>query len=453
MIRKSHVGLVFIVGVLAHGTAFAQSTGAGGGAAPAGGGGGAAPAGGGGGSTTTTTTTQSTVVAPPVITYPGAIAPTAPGQNLGGGNATQSSSKPLLGPNDRDGFDFGTGSGGATVHGSENSSFVLGSIDGRGFGVPGVHVVRRGDTLWGICDSYFHNPYQWPRVWSYNPQIQNPHWIYPGDQVRLRGGSLEQPNAPGSAIIDRRRSVPSDTIFLRNQGYIEDEKNTNWGEISGSPEDKMILTDHDEAYLRIASERDLKVGQELTVWRPVKSVGGGRLIQIQGTVRVDQWNGKEHIARARITESLDAIERGTRVGPVTRRFEVVPPARDDVDVTGTVLTSVQPNILFANDQVIFIDKGESDGLKPGNRLLVLKKGDAWHDSLTTRSSAKRIALESDSPALVENIPRPRNEDALPEEVQAEIRVVNVKKKTAMCIVTQSRREIEPGDQAYARKGY
>ncbi len=75
MIRKSRVGLFFIAGVLAHGTAYAQSTGAGGGgAAPAGGGGGAAPAG--GGTTTTTTTTQSTVVAPPVVTYPGSVAPT-----------------------------------------------------------------------------------------------------------------------------------------------------------------------------------------------------------------------------------------------------------------------------------------------------------------------------------------------------------------------------------------
>ena len=450
MNRKAHVGLFFFAGLLATGSAYAQATGAGqgGGAAPAGTGG--TSTGTGGGTTTTTTT-----VGPPIVqTYPGGVAPTAPGQNLGGGNAQYSSSKPILGPNDTDTFDFKPGgSGGATVHGGENSSFVLGSIDGRGFGVPGVHVVRRGDTLWGICDNYFHNPYQWPRVWSYNPQIQNPHWIYPGDQVRLRGGSLDQPNQPGSAILDRRRSVPSETIFLRNQGYIEDEKNTNWGEISGSPEDKMILTDFDEAYLRIASERELKVGQELTVWRPVKSIGGGRLIQIQGTVRIDQWNGKEHTARARVTESLDAIERGARVGPVTRRFEVVPPARDEVDVQGSVLTSVQPNILYAGEQIVFIDRGESDGLKPGNRLLVLKKGDAWHDSLTTRSSAKRIALESDSPALVENIPRPHNVDALPEEVQAELRVVNVKKKTAMCIVTQSRREIEPGDQAYARKGY
>src|SRR5262249_41651714 len=51
--------------------------------------------------------------------------------------------------------------------------------------VPELHVVRRGDTLWDICWFYFNDPWQWPRVWSYNPQITNPHWIYPGDLVRL----------------------------------------------------------------------------------------------------------------------------------------------------------------------------------------------------------------------------------------------------------------------------
>ena len=52
--------------------------------------------------------------------------------------------------------------------------------------VPELHVVRGGDTLWDICFLYFNDPFQWPKIWSYNPQITNPHWIYPGDLVRRR---------------------------------------------------------------------------------------------------------------------------------------------------------------------------------------------------------------------------------------------------------------------------
>ena len=135
-------------------------------------------------------------------------------------------------------------------------------------------------------------------------------FVSPGSGAPVAQGDASQ---TGSPIIDRRRQVPPDTVFLRNQGYIDDDTN-NWGEISGSPEEKMILTDNDEIYLRIASNHDLKVGQELTIYRPVRSVGSGKLIAIQGTAKVDQWNPKERVARAKITEALDAIERGARVG-------------------------------------------------------------------------------------------------------------------------------------------
>jgi hypothetical protein len=215
----------------------------------------------------------------------------------------------------------------------------------------------------------------------------------------------------------------------------------------------MILTDFDEVYLRISSAHDLKVGQELTIYRPVRSVGGGKLIEIQGTVRVDQWNPKDRVARARVIEALNAIERGARVGPVARRFEVVPPTRNDKEVAATVLTSVQPHGLFGQNQIVFINQGDESGIKAGNRMFVIRKGDAWHATQTTTSSAKRIALEEDSPAATETVPKPRDPSRLPEEVMAELRVISVRKHTSMCLVTNSKHEIEAGDKAFARKGF
>lgn len=468
---KRHLALAIALALplVYAGAAQAQGTGATGGGNPANPGGplsgtGTATPGGGGSAGTgtqggTSTSTSSTSTSTTTTNFfPGGVAPVPPGGTLGGGNAQFSSSKPITG-NERDSFDFRPGSGGGgTVRGSDNSSFVLGGGGvGGSAGNANVHLVRKGDTLWDICDHYFRNPYQWPRIWAFNPQIQNPHWIFPGDQVRLRGGealvaSTQAQPATGGGLVDRRRQVPPDTVFLRTQGYIDDDTN-NWGEISGSPEEKMILTDNDEVYLRIASNHDLKVGQELTIYRPVRSVGSGKLIEIQGTAKVDQWNPKDRVARAKITEALDAIERGARVGPVVRRFEVVAPVRNDKDVTAKILTSVQPHQLFGQNQIVFIDQGDEAGLKPGNRLFVIRKGDAWHGTQTTGSSAKRIALEDDSPAATENVPKPRNPSTLPEEVQAELRVINVRKNTAMAIVTASRHEIEAGDRAVARKGY
>ena len=422
----------------------APAAGPAGGAAPAAGGaGGAAPAAGGG--------TSTTFVVPG---YPNSVvAPVPEGGNLGGGNVTGSSSKPITGPGDRDGFDLGKSTGGGVVRGREDSSFVLGGTRMSRNTNAQIHTVRRGDTLWRICDEYFQNPYQWPRIWSYNPEIQNPHWIYPGDQVRLRLGAEEPRGGRNTAgLLDRTRTVPAGTVFLRNEGYVEDQS-SNWGEINGSPEDKMLLSEGDEVYIRFADNREVKEGQLLTVYRPQKSVRGGHIIGIQGTVRVDNWRPKDHTARARIVEATDVIERGARIGPITRRFEVVPPLRNEEEAAAQVVASVRTHSFYGQEQVVFIDHGEDAKIKPGNRLFVLRKGDAWHDSFTNRKAVPRIALENDSPAAIESVPKPTDEKKLPEEVVGELRVVTVGKQSSMCIFTSSRREIEVGDKVFMRKGY
>jgi hypothetical protein len=327
--------------------------------------------------------------------------------------------------------------------------------------VPDNYTVKRGDTLWGICDTFFQNPYQWPRIWSYNPQIQNPHWIYPGDEVKLRqggtapqsqgGGGQPQPQQGGN-IIDRRRQVVPQTVFLRDTGFISDDDKEDWGEINGSAEDKMFLTDTDEAYLRLGPGHDVKIGQELTVFRPVRKVPGGNLVQLQGTVRVDRWDPSTRVARGQVTESLDVIERGARIGPVGRKFQVVPPIRNEKDVNAQVLASVYPHNFYGQNQVVFLDKGDEDGLKVGNRLFVIRRGDAWRKSLASDVAGLRIALESDSPADTEKPPSITDSKA-PMEVIGELRILTTRKHTAAALVTQSTKEIELADSAVARKGY
>jgi len=86
-------------------------------------------------------------------------------------------------PGETDSFDLhgGNESGSGVVQGSGEAILLepqLGS--GQPMVVPPIHVVKQGDTLWDLSGQYYQNPWNWPQVCSLNPQVKDPHWIYPG---------------------------------------------------------------------------------------------------------------------------------------------------------------------------------------------------------------------------------------------------------------------------------
>ncbi len=379
-----------------------------------------------------------------------------------------------------DGFDLlpSQGSGGP-VRGTGDGPAILGKRP-TGTGVPSMHQVQKGDTLWGLCNSYFQNPWLWPKIWSYNPQIQNPHWIYPGDQLRLRlgAGPLDQKDsfvlggtrgmggpggAGGGGFLNRHPLVSKDTVFLRGTGYIDDPKKDMWGELVGSQEEQMLLTQGNNVYMILRPGVDLRLGELLTVFRSVRTPAAipgarrppGEIIAFKGTVKIDDWNPKTRIAAGHLIESLDTVERGDKVGPVGRRFDVVPPKPNDVDVEARVLSSLYPHEVIGQNQIAFIDRGSKDGLEPGNRLLLVRRGDAWRRTLETTTTMARTQVALDVPEHVDTHVTPlhgKTED-FPEEVTGELRVLRADDYSSVTIVTSSRFEISPGDRAIARKGY
>ena len=375
-----------------------------------------------------------------------------------------SSSQARTDINQGDSFDLGGATTESrTLHGNPDALGVFSSSETGG---SGVYVVKPGDTLSKISGRVFGQRLMWPKLWSMNPQIQNPHWIYPGDQILLSSGGNGATRAltlgAGSGL-SKPQLVPKDAVFLRRLGYIDDPREGVLGEVVGAREPVQLIGQAQHIYLELRPEVALREGQILTIFEAVRNpprVRGarrppGQLVSILGSAKVEYWNPKTRVARAQVTETADVIERGAKVGLLGRQHVVVSARPANTNVSARVLTSMYPNEMFAQHDVLFIDRGSSDGLVEGNRLFVIRRGDTWRRTLSTTKEMARSTIRMNSAERVEVVPTPLrgDEQDFPEEIVAELRVIKAHKYSSLVLVTHARVEIEPGDRAVARAGF
>jgi len=335
---------------------------------------------------------------------------------------------------------------------TSGQGLVLGS--NAGGNLPGVYTVRRGDTLWDITGRYYGNPYHWPRVWSYNPEITNPHWIYPMDHIRLRpeGEATAQASLPSSQGPAERTPRPgAGTVRLRDQGYLEEDALEDVGVIIGSPEENMLLSTYDDVYVRFGEDADVRPGSDYTVFREIdldeerSNDEEGVLVRILGVIRLQDYDQDREMGRGTITEALDPIERGYHLAPIPRRFDMVPPRENAQEVVAEVVAALEPRELSANAQVVFVNKGSNDGVQVGNRFFFVRQGDQWRNA--------ELSSAGGHGETVEDAPEPDDTDEYLPEVVAEGRVVSVREATAAVFITGATDSITIGDQAEMRQGF
>lgn len=303
--------------------------------------------------------------------------------------------------------------------------------------VPELHVVRQGDTLWDICALYFNNSWEWPRIWSYNPSITNPHWIYPGDVVRLYPAGerpiLEEPVDGEPVARIAPRTAPRSGFSLRQLAFVEaDDLETSFA-IDAAEEERVMLSSGDIVYLSYPEGKPPQVGRRYAVYSETRALrhpdGGakvGSYVRVIGEVEVlSVKKGKR--ARAIVRESMDVIERGARVGPLKRTYKDVQPVKNEKNLQGTVLDIIAERNLIGATEAVIIDLGKSSGIKVGNRLYVVRRGEA-RPELRSRSEVGK------------------DDDRFPAYAIAEILIVDVGDTTALGMVTLSLQESEVGDR-------
>jgi len=252
--------------------------------------------------------------------------------------------------------------------------------------VPEHHVVRKGDTLWDISWIYFNNPWVWPKVWSLNPTVTNLHWIYSGDMVRLyaRGEEPVFIEDVGDPVDLTQPPAINYDVTLRHIAYVDRDKLKFAGVIEGSVAAKTLLSTGDHVYISY-EEKPPKVGRRYAIYaeqevvkHPKNKKKVGSYVRILGELTVVSVK-KDKRARAVIEDAHDAIERGHLVGPLQRTYR-----GDNVELTpneqnrqGVIVAMLTNDHLIGKGQVVFVDLGEEEGVKKGNLLHVVRRGDAY----------------------------------------------------------------------------
>jgi hypothetical protein len=313
---------------------------------------------------------------------------------------------------------------------------------------PELHTVRSGDTLWDISWFYFNNPWEWPKVWSYNPAITNPHWIYPGDRVRLYPSGVKPTVSkkgpePGTITPSSPRTPARYGVTLRRTTFVDQKKLKFAAKIVGSVDAKTMLSRGDSVYLEYPSKKPPKVGKRYAIYTVKKAVrdpktkkGKGKVIgsyvRIVGELEVvSVKKGKR--ARAIIQNSTDVVQRGQLVGPLKRRFRDITPVANERNLQGTIVAMLDRDELIGPGQAVFIDLGKKSKLKVGNRLYVVRRGDAYQKVMSPGNN------------------RGQDDRRFPARAIAEVIVVQVGDVVSLAVVRASVKEAGVGDLVLMRK--
>ncbi len=276
---------------------------------------------------------------------------------------------------------------------------------------PKTYTVVKGDTLWDISALYLDSPWLWPRLWQANPDINNPHLIYPSDQLTLiwRDGQPVLSRKPmlrlsPQARVTARQPLPIVEQHLILPYLVADRLMTPTEldsslKIIGSQQGNQYLSQQDSLY--IAGQHE---ASHWAIYRPMNSfvteqqtMIGLRLLatahQVDSsstltTLAIDQFNQEiraNDIALPEIT--LDSLNLTTHFLPT--------PA--PAGLHSRLLGTLEGSQYAAKHHVVVIEHGQQAGLVQGSMFelyqaghTVYQTGDQFSD--TPRRSSQAIQL-------------------------------------------------------------
>ena len=305
-------------------------------------------------------------------------------------------------------------------------------------GKRGLYMIEDGDTLWELCDVFFGDPWYWPNLWSYNPQLTSPHWIYPGDIIQVREPRpLERTTLVWSESRYSGRKSEME-ILARYVGYMPTKPFEASGQIKWAREQHQTLGEYDEIYVEFGVDTKVKRGDRFTIYReedelehPETGDLVGHRIRHLGVARV--LDADQHYVKALILRSYEEIQRGDLITSIFPHSWVVGPVTNKSEVSATLVDFFGPGTLAGQFQYVYVDRGRNDGVERGNRFVIRRRGDgAWDDE-----------NEDDDFEL----------EAFPYERVGEVMIVESFESSSLGVVATSIGELSVGEQLFMPKDY
>lgn len=276
---------------------------------------------------------------------------------------------------------------------------------------PEQYTVVEGDTLWDIAGVFLRDPWYWPEIWQVNPQIQNPHLIYPGDllvlsydgagrpQIRVERGSAVRlsPRVREEPLEQAIPTIPYEKIaaFLAKPAILTKEQAETAPYILTTREGHLVASTGIEVYVRGAP--DAPVGQRFSVihvGEALKDPDDRKVIGFEGI-----YVGEGEVLRQGdpttviLTETDREALEGDRLFPevteVALNFIPRPPAQP---VDGQIISVIDGVSVIGQYQIVAVNRGANHGLEPGNVMTIYRSGETVRDKVAYKGTGKKVRL-------------------------------------------------------------
>jgi hypothetical protein len=271
---------------------------------------------------------------------------------------------------------------------------------------PERYVVVKGDTLWDISAKFLRDPWYWPEIWYINPQVENPHLIYPGDVLVLTwvdgkprltlesgGATRLSPRVREQPLSEAIRAIPWEVVeaFMSKPTVLAGEQIESAPYVVTGRDERLIAGHGDEVYVRrLGGAVKDQSWLVYNVGEKLRDPESGDVLGYQGIYTA---TGKVLRAGEPATLLLTESPRETRHGDIVlpdpievgKDFIPHPPSGQ---VEGVIMSVVDQHLKFGEFHVVVINRGSRDGLEAGNVLSIWKAGITVKDETKYRESSK-----------------------------------------------------------------